>query len=509
MLAILCFFSASFGVYHLLDFKKSWPNFMLTHYLKKSLDYLVGKVLASRLVSPPLFTSACASSSNSSIVLIYATARKLIKMGGGDLNLKKSWHPALQKNQERVWKQEKQALEERRKIETIQKERAEERSILEVQRMHEAAGGKPASNRVEWMYSGPSDNNGVGGVAEEREAFLLGKSRVDTLLKQRNNEVEQAQKTSAENKAGFGNVGTARDAASKIRDDPMLAIKKREQASYDAMINDPAKRRQLLKQAGIEGKEKTHRHRHHDERDRDGGHRSKRRRYCEDRDDERARRYRHHRSQRYRSYSRSRSRSPLPYKRNRERDGGQSRSREYDRRRDGRISRYSSESRSQSPPRRRNRGHSFSTPPRRSEWRSPSPYSRRRSNDIPPRSSRRSISPVPRRRSPSPHSRRNDRPPSGAPRPPPPKPDAVDDEQKEKERAAKLAAMQSNAAALDQDRRARLETSSAQDAIDEQRDSKVRSDQGRFMSGVRRQADDINLGEAMRRRGVTAGGGGD
>jgi hypothetical protein len=31
-------------------------------------------------------------------------------MGGGDLNMKKSWHPLLLKNQERVWLEEKKSV---------------------------------------------------------------------------------------------------------------------------------------------------------------------------------------------------------------------------------------------------------------------------------------------------------------------------------------------------------------------------------------------------------------
>ena len=31
-------------------------------------------------------------------------------MGGGDLNMKKSWHPVLMKNQEKVWLKEKEAV---------------------------------------------------------------------------------------------------------------------------------------------------------------------------------------------------------------------------------------------------------------------------------------------------------------------------------------------------------------------------------------------------------------
>lgn len=31
-------------------------------------------------------------------------------MGGGDLNMKKSWHPVLIKNQAKVWTEEKKAV---------------------------------------------------------------------------------------------------------------------------------------------------------------------------------------------------------------------------------------------------------------------------------------------------------------------------------------------------------------------------------------------------------------
>ena len=48
---------------------------------------------------------------------------------GGDLNLKKSWHPVLMSNQRKVWEEERNALQERKRIDQIMKERAEERQI--------------------------------------------------------------------------------------------------------------------------------------------------------------------------------------------------------------------------------------------------------------------------------------------------------------------------------------------------------------------------------------------
>ncbi|KAF2757518.1 hypothetical protein EJ05DRAFT_439614, partial [Pseudovirgaria hyperparasitica] len=103
---------------------------------------------------------------------------------GGDLNLKKSWHPNLLKNQRRVYDEEKKALEERKQIDKLIRERQEERQIEELQKLQETAGGQRKQNRVEWMYSGaPAGDGGGSRPAEEMEGFLLGKRRIDTLLK--------------------------------------------------------------------------------------------------------------------------------------------------------------------------------------------------------------------------------------------------------------------------------------------------------------------------------------
>ncbi|KAJ8113949.1 hypothetical protein ONZ43_g5024 [Nemania bipapillata] len=168
---------------------------------------------------------------------------------GGDLQLKKSYHPALLKNQAKVYEAEQAALAERKKTEARIQEIKEERAKKEIQEKLEAAGGRKRIDRVDWMYQGPSD--GQGGTTEELEGFLLGKRRIDTILtrgpdndnlkKQASYDGLTAPKNSAVN---------ARDIAAKIREDPLLAIKRREQEAYEAMMNDPIKRRQLLASMG-------------------------------------------------------------------------------------------------------------------------------------------------------------------------------------------------------------------------------------------------------------------
>ncbi|PTD13037.1 Pre-mRNA-splicing factor CWC25 [Fusarium culmorum] len=175
-------------------------------------------------------------------------------MGGGDLNLKKSFHPALRRNQQAVWDEEQKALAERKRTQQRLDEIKEERAKEEVQRQLEAAGGKKKVDRVEWMYQGPND--GQTGTTEETEAYLLGKRRIDNLIK--GTEHKKLEKDAGtESFMALQNANTARDTAAKIREDPLLAIKRQEQAAYEAMMNDPARRRQLLASRALMRRRKT------------------------------------------------------------------------------------------------------------------------------------------------------------------------------------------------------------------------------------------------------------
>lgn len=178
-------------------------------------------------------------------------------MGGGDLNMKKSWHPLLIRNQEKVWMEEKKALEERKRIEQIKKEIEEERQLQELQKLQEASGGKKRVERLDWMYAAPhlSDDSRT---TEEMEAYLLGRKRIDEILKDDNTKLEYGKKPFIATQ----NANTVRDIQNKIREDPLLAIKKQEQAQYEAIRNNPIKLRQLM-EAQNEKKNKENKNRHH------------------------------------------------------------------------------------------------------------------------------------------------------------------------------------------------------------------------------------------------------
>jgi len=397
---------------------------------------------------------------------------------GGDLNLKKSWHPVLMSNQKKVWAEENKALEERKKTEQVLRERAEERQIQELQMLQEAAGGKKRVDRVDWMYSGPS--NGQAGTTEEMEGYLLGKRRLDGLVKR--DPTEALKKNGAPDAAmAAQGVSTARDTAIKVKNDPMLAIKMQEQAAYEAMMSDPTKRRQLLKIAGqdsTEDREKERRHRRHRHREDRDDRSSKRRRYS---DEDKHSRRRHHRSS-----SVARSRSP------RHRRGD-------DRRERRRDDSYRRREYSRSPDRKRDerkdRRKSYPSPRRsdsRSDSRSRSPDGRRQDVDR-------------KERRPSPRRNFSDRRPSPTYEPYKPNQAAAQKEDDDaEEKAKRLAAMQSNASSLEEERRTRLAELAANERKQLEEDDRLRSEKGGFVRKLHRQAEStVDLGQRLQgSRGV-------
>ncbi|KAH7080235.1 Pre-mRNA splicing factor-domain-containing protein [Paraphoma chrysanthemicola] len=184
---------------------------------------------------------------------------------GGDLNLKKSWHPHLRKNQERVWKEEKSALEERKQIEKLRKEREEERQIEELQKLQEASGGKLITKRVDWMYAGPSGDGAA--VTEEREGYLLGKRRIDNLLKSDTQDLQKGAAVGID-AVGNANANTARDTHKKVLEDPLLMIQKQKMEMQLKAMKDAQKQAKYEEKRSKE-KERDRKHKHRRDRSRD------------------------------------------------------------------------------------------------------------------------------------------------------------------------------------------------------------------------------------------------
>ncbi|XP_054851562.1 pre-mRNA-splicing factor CWC25 homolog isoform X2 [Eublepharis macularius] len=193
-------------------------------------------------------------------------------MGGGDLNLKKSWHPQTLRNVEKVWKAEQKHEAERKKIEELQRELREERAREEMQRYAEDVGAvKKKDEKLDWMYQGP------GGMVN-REEYLMGRP-VDKYVFQTMDDKEAGCSSETGLLPGsiFAQTGanSALDIASKIREDPLFMIRKREEEKKREVLNNPVKMKKIkeLLQSSLEKKEKKKKrkekkkkhkkHRHH------------------------------------------------------------------------------------------------------------------------------------------------------------------------------------------------------------------------------------------------------
>lgn len=403
------------------------------------------------------------------------------------------------RNQERVWSEEKRALEERKRIDQLRRERDEERQMQEIQRLHEASGKPKQHNRVDWMYQAPS--SATGQYSEEMEGYLLGKRRIDGILLKNDTDNQKLEKgadlagANAVAAAAAGpSVGSQRDTMTKVMADPLFEVKKREQAAYEAMVKETMRRKEREEKRGARD----------GDRDRD----SKRRRYSHDAEDER--RSRHHRSSR-RHRSRSPGRSHRGHRSERDRDD---RDRREDRRRGDGRDRKDEDTRSRRDDRDRNRDRGR----RDDRERRDSYTSRRDRHDRRDQDNDRTRSPhaSPRQRSPSPRptedrSDRRDYPrrdhsnglrASGRDRgPPPPRPvvNKPDPKEQEEERRRKLAEMQSNANDLETGRRQRIAEITTKEEQQAEADNRTRSDRGQFMSQIHKRAQEDTLDERIKR----------
>lgn len=131
-------------------------------------------------------------------------------MGGGNINKKKSWDPSRRPNQEKIWKAERQAIEERKRTEEKRKEIAESRRAEELQSLQESAKGTNEAPKVDWMYAHAVTQ--AMGISPEMEMYLLGNKKASKEVSEGKNQLERE---------------SLKKATNSIRQDPLLKIKKR------------------------------------------------------------------------------------------------------------------------------------------------------------------------------------------------------------------------------------------------------------------------------------------
>lgn len=160
---------------------------------------------------------------------------------------KKSWHVGTKKNEEKVWLREQAAAKEASRVAELQKQLEEERRLEEARRLERESGrgGPAAAPRIDWMYEDPGAampgtadavKAGVAAAAAAQEDALLGKKDAVMPAAQpspRGGVEDIAKGTTAGavlDDEGIRDELIVRDAEAKLRDDPLLSIRRSELA---------------------------------------------------------------------------------------------------------------------------------------------------------------------------------------------------------------------------------------------------------------------------------------
>lgn len=181
--------------------------------------------------------------------------KQLDVMGGGDLNLKKSWHPHTMKNQEKVWKAEQAKSQEDKKLKDLRREIEEEKTRDELKQIGRNSGILPQEDKkLEWMYK--SSNELI-----NREEYLLGRN-IDKSFEMLQAEEQRKDQNMVGVKQSINHVehecipfsirsyrnteSTEQvDLQRKVMEDPLMLIKQREMESRRKLLENPVKLKEL------------------------------------------------------------------------------------------------------------------------------------------------------------------------------------------------------------------------------------------------------------------------
>ncbi|GAB9476743.1 hypothetical protein Gpo141_00013802, partial [Globisporangium polare] len=134
----------------------------------------------------------------------------------------------------KVWIAEQKHDAEEKKLAELRKNIEEERQLQELRQLQAANGNKSAAlERVDWLYEGPMAQSG--NTAEE---YLLGKEyKPDSA----SSDLKQLGTTKYGSLALTKSALPANDAFSRLNEDPMMLIRKRQQAVHESVLKNPVK----------------------------------------------------------------------------------------------------------------------------------------------------------------------------------------------------------------------------------------------------------------------------
>lgn len=176
------------------------------------------------------------------------------KKGGLAFLNKKSWHTQNIRNIEKVWLREDKQREKERVAEERQLQLKEERRMAELRQLQVESGLLSVqTERLEWMYNAPMM------AKKSAEEYLLGKEFKGTVGGETPGaEIKAVAQAGGALLAGVkpeeaarNRVDSVMEQENRLREDPMMAVLKRERSQREAILSNPVKMKELRKNAKL------------------------------------------------------------------------------------------------------------------------------------------------------------------------------------------------------------------------------------------------------------------
>lgn len=152
--------------------------------------------------------------------------------------MKKSWHVLTYENQEKVFLARQKAEQEKKRLLEIQKQLREERQMEDLRKIQVEAGLIPYSERLDWMYEGVVQS-------ADAEDYLLGKP-VDDKAEKESELNKLKSKTGSLLSNSSDALPSSRDQISKLKEDPLLTMRRKEMEQRSQMLKNPLNKQKLL-----------------------------------------------------------------------------------------------------------------------------------------------------------------------------------------------------------------------------------------------------------------------
>jgi hypothetical protein len=168
-------------------------------------------------------------------------------MPGLSFLCKKGWHTSTIKNAERVWLAEQARERETKKMEDLKRQLMEERQVEEMRTLQRSKGFTTQKHleRLDWMYEGP----GAAEAQEKNDEYLLGKKYKGASEVSDADRLKQSAASGSARASGAGPAPSASELRSRVHEDPMLMIRMQEEEAKQRVLSNPVRMRELQEAA--------------------------------------------------------------------------------------------------------------------------------------------------------------------------------------------------------------------------------------------------------------------